>query len=167
MANVNNPYGMRLIDSEGKEFRVHRYPKVSAGVIADGDPVTVDATGAVALAAAGDALLGVAVEYKASGDVGPIAVCDDPEAVFEIQASANALAADVFANANVVAATYDSLLNRSKFALDSASIGTGATLQLKIMGLSTIDDNAYGSYARLKVKINNHKLKGGTGTSGV
>jgi small subunit ribosomal protein S7 len=41
--------------------------------------------------------------------------------------------------------------------------GTEAYVRL----VSQIDDNAYGSYARALVKINNHVLKGGTGTVGV
>lgn len=161
MANSQAPYGLRLIDSEGTEIRVRRYPK-AASIIADGDPVKQTAAGNVDLAAAGDQLLGVAVEYKAAADT-TIAVCDDPNAVFEIQASSNVQATQVFLNANVLAASPDASLKRSKFSLDASSVGTGSTLQLKIIGLSNGSlNNAYGSYAALKVKINNDWLHAGT-----
>jgi hypothetical protein len=167
MANTNAPFGARLITSEGKEHRVRRYPKKSGNVIAEGDFVINDATGAVEIASAGVALLGVACEYKAATDTSDIAIIDDPEAVFELQANSGVFAADVFQNADIAVASYDSALKRSKHVLDVASMGTTATLQLKILGLSKIDDNAYGSFARVLVKINNHKFKGGTGTVGV
>lgn len=167
MSNVNAPFGARLVQSEGKEYRVRRYLKKSGNVISENDFVINDATGEIDVAAAGVALLGVSLEHQAASGTSSHAVCDDPEAVFDIQASADLQAADVFANADIVATAYDSALNRSKHALDSASIGTTATLQLKILGLTQIASNAYGSYARALVKINNHKLKGGTGTQGV
>lgn len=162
MANSQAPYGLRLIDTEGTEVRVRNYPKAVGNIIAEGDPVKQTAAGSCDLAAAGDQLLGVAMEYKFAADT-TIKVCDDPNAVFEIQASNNLQATQVFLNANVVAAAPDNSLHRSKFALDSSSIGTGSTLQLKIIGLSNGSlNNAYGSYAAMKVKINNDWLHAGT-----
>jgi hypothetical protein len=101
------------------------------------------------------------MEYKAATSTDEIAICDDPDAVFEIQASADAQAADVFANADIVATSGDTALLRSKHALDSSTIAATNTLPLKILGLSKIDDNAYGSYARVKVKINQHAYSSG------
>lgn len=161
MANVNAPFGARLVNSEGKAYRVSRYTKKSGNAIFDGDFVKIDAAGSVDVAGASGQLLGVAMEYKAATSTDSIAVCDDPEAIFEIQASANLAATDVFANAQIVATTGDTALLRSKHALDSANIADTATHQLKILGLSSIDDNAYGSYARALVKINNHAFKAG------
>jgi hypothetical protein len=161
MANVNAPFGARLLDSEGKEIRVKRYKKKTGAAIFQGDFVKMASTGDVEVATASGALLGVAAEYKAATDTSDIAVIDDPEAVFEIQASANVTAADVFANAQLVVTTGDTSLLLSKHALDSANIADTATHQLKILGLSSIDDNAYGSYAKVKVKINNHSFKAG------
>jgi hypothetical protein len=161
MPNVNAPFGARLLNSEGKQFRVNRYVKKSGAAIFEGDFVIQDATGTVTIAGATGTLLGVAMEYKASADVSEIAVCDDPEAVFEIQASANLVQTDVLSNAQIVATAGSTSLNRAQSALDSANIATDATHQLKILGKSEIDDNAYGSYCRAKVKINNHAFKAG------
>ncbi len=165
MANPNKPYGLLLLDTEGKEYRVRRYPK-TATALYTGDALMQDATGAVKVATAGAALIGVAAEYQ-SASATSIAVVDDPAAVFSIQASADLAAADIFLNADIVATAADTTLNRSKHALDSASLNTTATLQLKVLGKTTDIDNAYGSYCKTIVMINNHKLKGGTGTLGV
>lgn len=161
MANINAPFGARLIDSEGKQYRVKRYVKKTGSAIYPGDFVKIASTGDVEVASASGQLLGVALEYKAATSVAEIAVCDDPEAIFEIQASANLAAADVFANAQLVVTAGDTSLLTSKHALDSANIASTDTHQLKILGLSAIASNAYGSYAKAKVKINNHVFKAG------
>lgn len=166
MANTNKPYGLRLMKTEGKEFRVRRYPKTAAAIY-EGDAVMQDATGAVKVATAAVALMGVAAEYRAAS-AADIAIIDDPEATFSIQASANLAAADILLNADIVANAADSTLLQSKHALDSESLDTTATLQLKVLGfVQDIENSAAGSYARVEVKINNHIQKGGTGTAGI
>lgn len=163
MANVNDPCGALPVKTEGKQSRVTYYTKAAGSAFAPGDFVMADATGAIVLGTAGDgvALLGVVAEYKAAASTDKVAVYDDPEAVFEIQASANLVAADVFQNANILATALDTALLQSKMALDSASLGTGATKQLKILGLAPNGSNAFGSYAVVRAKINNHALSGG------
>lgn len=167
MANTNAPFGLRLVQTEGKECRVRRYKKVTGSIIAEGDLVKQDASGGVALQSSTGACVGVAMEYLASASVEEIAVCDDPEAVFEIQASADLQVADIFRNAEISYTAPDQTLKRSKTALDSSSLGTGATLALRVIGFSDAPSNEAGSYARCYVKINNHAFKGGTGTVGV
>lgn len=161
MANANVPFGAILLDSEGKQFRVRRFPKKSGNAIYAGDFVIQDATGTVDVATAGAKLLGVAIESKAASSTDDIAVIDDPDAVFEVQASANVASTDVFANADIVATAGDSALSHSKHTLDSSSINTTNTLQLKILGLSKVASNAYGSYAKVKVRINQHAYSSG------
>jgi len=163
MANTNDAFGAVPVKTEGKQSRVTYYTKKTGAALAPGDFVIADAAGNVTIATGGDGvtLLGVAAEYKASTDVTAIAVYDDPETVFEIQASADLQAADVFQNANVVATALDSTLLQSKQALDSASLGTGITKQLKVLGLSKSPTAEWGSYATARVKINNHALRAG------
>jgi hypothetical protein len=156
MANVQDPFGLRLLDDEGKQFRARKYVKKSGNAIYPGDLVIPTATGDVDVATAGAIALGVALEYGAATSTDSILVCDDPEATYEIQADNAIVAADVFQNANITATAGNATLRRSKHDLDFASLGTGATLNLKILGLSSISDNAYGSFARVKVKIQNH-----------
>ena len=167
MANANNPFGLAVVNSEGKEYRVTRYPKASGNAIFPGDPVIQTSTGEIDVAGTSGALLGVAMEYADATATDPIAICDDPDALFSIQANSQVVAADVFQNAQVATGAGDVSLRRSKYTLDVANMGTTATFQLKILGLTPIASNAYGSFAQVNVKINNHVLKGGTGTSGV
>lgn len=166
MANTFAPFGLRLVDSEGKEFKGRRYVKVTGSAIYPGDVVKQDSSGGVTVAAAGDTPIGVSLEYKPSANVDPILICDDPNATFEIQADNLVAAADVFQNSEITATTGDTGLLRSKQDLDVASFGTGSTKVLKILGLSSIGENAYGSYARMLVKFNVHTLKS-SGMSGV
>jgi hypothetical protein len=161
MANADAAYGALLIDSEGKQYKVRRFVKKTGSAIYPGDFVKRASTGNVEVADAGAVLLGVAMEYKAATSTDEIAICDDPDAVFEIQASADAQAADVFTNANIVATAGDTGKLQSKHTLDSSTIATTNTLQLRILGLHSIGSNAYGSYARLKVKINQHAYSSG------
>jgi hypothetical protein len=158
MANTQDPFGLRVLESEGTQYRVRRYVKKSTNAIYPGDAVIAAATGDIDVATGADGvvLLGVALEYGAAGSTAEIGVCDDPNAVFEIQADASIVAADVFQNANITAGAGDAVLRRSGQDLDVASLGVGATKQLKILGLSAISDNAYGAFARVKVKIQNH-----------
>ncbi len=168
MANVFAPYGARLRVAEGKLFRVRRYPKVSGNVIADGDLVIPDASGAVDLGSNTGPYVGVAIEYKTSADVSAIAVIDDPEAVFEMQTDNLVASTAIFMNAQITYAAPDTSLQRSKTSLKASSVGTGnPTYPLKILGLSDELGNAWGSFAKVIVKINNHVYKGGTGTAGV
>lgn len=95
-------------------------------------------------------------------------VVDDPNVVFEVQevSGGTALtAADVGLNANGVAGTNNGYI--SGWELDNATEATTATLNCKILGLSPRSDNEIGEHAKWLVIINNHQLKGGTGTAGV
>jgi hypothetical protein len=161
MANTNAPAGAILLDSEGKAFHGRRFVKKSGNAIYPGDFVIQDATGTVDVAAANGVMLGVALEYAAAASTAEILVCDDPAAVYEIQVDGNVAQTDVFANADIVATTGDTALLRSKHVLQSSSIATTNTLPLKILGLSKVGSNAFGSYAKVKVKINKHAYSSG------
>jgi len=161
MANTNAPFGALLVDGEGKQFRVRNYPKKSGNAIYQGDLVILDASGTVDVGSTTPPYLGVAMASAAAASTADIPVCDDPDALFVIQASANCVQTDVFSNASIVATAGDAGLSRSKHALDSATIATTATLGLKILGLQPAGTNAYGSYARIRVKINSHAFKAG------
>ncbi len=168
MPNVNAPYGLRMVTDAGKQYHVKRYPVKTGVTLYQGDPVILDASGTVDIGTAGGALAGVAAEYRSSSSTVPdIAVYDDPDCVFEIQASANLVQTDVFSNAQLATGSGDAATRRSTFKLDSSTIATTATHQLKILGYSKVGTNAYGSYCRALVRINNHVMKGGTGTAGV
>lgn len=92
-----------------------------------------------------------------------VAVCDDPNVVFEIQEGGSGAAltkTDVMNNFNLKSGTNSGYL--SGWTLDNASAAVTATLQLKLLGLVQRKDNTFGTYAKWLVKINNHCYAGGT-----
>ena len=98
-------------------------------------------------------------------------VVDDPNVIFEIQEESNgtALAATEVGLNQIpllaAAGTYASgwLLRSST----GATPATTETLQLRLLGLSQKQDNAFGAYAKWLVKFNVHELGTGTGAAGV
>lgn len=163
MSNPNAPFGFAPLQTEGKEVRARVYAKAT-GIIYPGDAVKLQSTGDVAVAAAGDTILGVAAVYETSAST-TVKVYDDPLSEFYVQTSGNFVAADVGQNANIVATTGDTTLKYSKNTLDSASQNTTSTLQFKILGLYSKGVNAVGSYAMVRVMPNNHFFR--VGVTGV
>lgn len=161
-------------------------------VVKLGGTASTSGVATVALAAAGDAVVGVVVgvinakldpvtgamtsgsialdtpQYIASGGSGFVLVCDDPTVVFEAEASAGTPAvADISLNTNHVATAFDTTRGTSQQTLDfSAEAGTAA-LTFKILGFVQRPDNEVGASAKMLVKINNHQFGQGTGTAGV
>lgn len=92
-----------------------------------------------------------------------VMVADDPNILFEAQevGTGTALtAAEVGLNANLLAGTNNGY--QSGWQIDNSGEGTGATLQVRLMGLVRRQQNAFGAYAKWLVKINNHELAAGT-----
>jgi hypothetical protein len=114
-------------------------------------------------------------------------IIDDPNVLFDIQVSTSANAqnptmtlANINSNANlglvtggvlpVNPATGSTVTGLSGYYLDiSTATGAGnATYALKVMQLTPFINNAFGiNFNNVIVQINNHILKGGTGTAGV
>lgn len=95
-----------------------------------------------------------------------VMVCDDPNVLFEIQegGAGSALAkTDIGNNFDLKAGTNSGYL--SGWVLDNATANTGATRQLKLLGLAQRKDNTFGAHAKWLVKINNHTF--GAGVAGI
>jgi hypothetical protein len=91
-----------------------------------------------------------------------VLVCDDPNVIYEVQeeATGTALAAtDVGNNGNLVAGTNNGYI--SGWQLDRTGVATGATLQVRLLGLAQKSGNAFGDYAKWWVFINNHRYRVG------
>lgn len=164
-----------------------------------GDPVTFANTGTITQGSAGSAIMGVfwGVQYYDStgtyqfvsyynastptfNNQNPIAfVVDDPTILFDIQVG-NAtgsspfysVASDVGKNANfsVVNSAGNTISGNSGFYLDENSVGTSATLNLKIIRLTPNPLNGFGStypYNNVLCLINNHILQRSTGSAGI
>lgn len=168
MANVDNEFGFRLSRKRGKCVESNPYTAASGSDIAEGAPVKLQADGTVAEYAQGDGkILGVAAATYKDGVDSKIYVYDDPEAVFEGQATTFA-AADVGANCDVIAApTDDPLTGRSGQAFDGATYAATAALPFKVIGLADRDGNEEGANAKIDCKLNNCVKGSGDGSAGV
>jgi len=92
-------------------------------------------------------------------------VIDDPNQLFIIQADEDIVAADVGKNADVVGTGGSTTTGVSTMELDSSTVANTAALNLKIVGLYDVPGNAYGDFAVVVVKINEH-LYGSAGVAG-
>lgn len=166
MANVARHQGAR---PKGMAARENKY--IAGGIIYPGDSVKLDNTGRAIVAAAGDALLGVSNSYcSAAGK--DCNVFDDPNQLFVINLDLGHAGAfgqsEVGYNYNILATAGDSVYKVSRQSLDPASEGTEATKQYKAVDWDSRPDDALGqSSLDLICAINNHILKGSTGTVGI
>lgn len=90
-------------------------------------------------------------------------VMDDPFAIFEVQEIGTGTpltVADVGLNANLSSGTNNGYV--SGWLLNNSGAATGATIQVRLLGLSRRSDNAFGQYAKWRVLINAHELKVGS-----
>lgn len=92
-------------------------------------------------------------------------VLDDPNQLFLIQADQDVVAADIGKNTDVVGTGGSTTTGVSSMELDSSEIAKTAELNLKIVGLYDSPSNAYGDFAVVVVKINEH-LYGSEGVAG-
>ena len=190
MANLNAPFGLRPVQNFGTGpydgvIRQYSVPASDGTAIYVGDPVKLVGTSQiingqvfpdVAQAATGNTIVGVVVGvladtrdslvYRAASTQRVLLVCDDPNAVFEIQQVAGGTpltANDVGLNANFVVASGNAVFGNSGVTLDNSTEATTNTLDLKIIGMVNRADNDVGSAAgtgadasRFLVRINRH-----------
>lgn len=190
MANANFVTGLRPVGVFGQTYqgRVTQYsvPAGDATAIFVGDPVKNVGTSQfingqtyadVAQCATGDVITGIVVGtladtrdsllYRAASTQRVLLVCDDPNALFEIQQVTGGTpltANDVGLNANFVVAAGSTVTGQSGVTLDNATEATTNTLDLKIMGMVNRADNDPGSAvgtgadaSRFLVRINRHR----------
>lgn len=112
-------------------------------------------------------------QYLPASTAGYVYVADSPDLVFETQAT-NAggaysfAVADIGQNCNINAGSGSTTTGASGHSADLNDKGTTATLPLRVLGtVQRVDNDATGNYTKILVTINNHQLKGGTGTAGV
>lgn len=188
MANVDRATGLspvKHINGSNWNGQVNTYVILAAdtGVYGIGSVVKSfaggDANGvpAVTLASAGNVSRGVIVgivPLTQESPVGPIPssktrdyyvlVCDDPTAVFEVQAN-NASAfptSDLNSNANIVVGAPSGISPFATTELDASTTDTTSTLQLKILGKVQRSDVDLTANTKLLVMINAHELSGFT-----
>ncbi len=152
MANKDMPKGAEPF---GRIYELSAYE--AEGTIYPGDFVKKHADGTVEVAAAGNALLGVALNYATAGQ--QVLVADHPDQKFMVQADESDIdaQADIGLCADIVATAGNSTYKMSRMELDSSTIAT-ATAQLKILEIVKAPDNALGAQVKVVVRINEHQL---------
>lgn len=168
MANTSRPNGFRPFGD-----LLHTGIYIAAGTIYPGDGVkfeggassnTTRMRAQVQAATAGAAMCGVALNYATVGQ--EVRVADDPSQLFQGEADEADFDenADLGLNASILATAGDTTYKMSRMRVDSSTLLTTATLELKVLGVLTRFKNAYGANAVLIFKINNHQLGEATGT---
>lgn len=177
MANANAPQGLRPVrDGSNRAWSGGGntyYISSAANNFYVGDPVIVngsaDANGVptVVLATAGatNYITGVIVgfqpgpdtpisggPYLASGSSGYVIVEDDPNVIYEVQATTLA-AGDLQAN-SILASGTGSRYAGSGWYMDTGTKGTSNTYQVRIVGISQNPGNALGAYCKALVRLN-------------
>lgn len=163
MANTAKPRGAYPVQ-ELRRANVY----VSGGVVYPGDFVTQSSSGTVVAATATQALIGASLGYASAASV-DLLIADHPDQMFAIQSDDSNPSAqtDFNLNYNIVATAGSSAYRMSRMALDGSTSATTATLPLKALFLEKTPLNSLAASADVIVVINNHQLKGGTGSAGV
>ena len=186
MANVNNPFGARIIRSLfSDEISSEKYVTASSDATpiymgdfvsttgafdSDGNPVCTKAN-------TYDPMVGIVIgfeqQYTASGQnityrkastTRTVYVCDDPYIVFEMQVNGTLTAADARQNANIVLGTPNNAIGKSGTQINLNTLTT-QTAQLKILGLSPKVNNELGQYSVVLAMIHEHELQHATSSS--
>jgi len=92
-------------------------------------------------------------------------VVDDPDVLFSVQGDAtatNQVATKVNNNSSLTMAVGGTATSCSGTVINSSTIATTAALNVKLMGLLQIPNNAFGAYSVWQCKINQHELQGNT-----
>lgn len=168
---------------------IYYVPSSVASNIFIGDPVTyltaaADANGipAVTLATAGSSnnILGSMVGIVNGGDPivpitrdlpiyhqastgGYILVADDPDTLFEVQENGNMGAQAPNRNVNLVSGTGSTVTGYSGWQLNSSTLATTNTLQMRVIRMLQQADNVAGTNAKWLCRINLNALTSTTG----
>lgn len=193
MANSDRPDGFTPVGSiagHDTNFMVNYYNIASdyAAAIFPGDVVKLagnaDADGVptIEIAAVTDLPVGVVVSieakpasgldqiYSPASELGYALVCDDPNAIFQVQmddsGGADAMVADdIGQNFKHLATAGSTSSQRSRYELDLSTEATTNTFMWKLLRLAPIPGNSIGANAKVWVKFNVHAHSVDTGTT--
>jgi hypothetical protein len=161
MANGDRPNGFRPygpIQSPAMAYQ-------AGGTIYPGDAVKMNSSGVVVVAAAGDALLGVAEGKAASGE--KVKVFDNPNQRFVGQLAGSEIneQTDIGNNCDIVATAGSSTYNLSRMEIDGSTQTAAGSAQVQILEILPAVGNSLGANVQVVFRINEHMLT--EGKSGV
>lgn len=177
MANANSPQGLRPVrDGSNRPWsgggNTYYVGTGNGTALFIGDPViltgSADANGVaevtIATAGGSNRITGAIVGFQpspaliasgatlAASTAGYVIVEDDPNTMWEIQATTLA-AADVGLN-TILASGTGTTTTGSGWYVDTGTKATTASLQLRILGAAQAPDNALGAYCKIHVRLN-------------
>ena len=173
MANNNNPHGFRPLGwclGGGPPFIQSLQKAASYGTAIYPFDLVERATGGTidTTITPGTTLMsGVALDYGALSTLTNHLVIVSADAILEAQddnhsADGGIVAANMGQNANCIVSVAGSLtLKQSGHQINSATVQTTSTLDLKLLQLLNVPDNAFGANARIEVIINKHRMNPG------
>lgn len=179
------PYAYAWGAPWGGAVRTYFVPSGNATALFFGDPVapvtnTSDGNGVpvaeIATAGAGAYILGAFMgisnnagqavipvlqnqtPFLPAGQAAYIYVADDPFLLYEVQESGAMVSGAGMRNADLVAGAGSTITNFSGWQLNSATLNTTNTLQMRIIQMLQQIDNAVGANAKWLTKINLHAM---------
>lgn len=168
MANIDAPHGLYPIGRtiEGGELQIQLMQKDAseAAAIFQWDAVNREADGNIEANSAtpGTTLFsGVSLNYGAAATLTQHHVIVSPGALYDIQDNndTDGLAeADMGLNANIELNAGSTTTLISGHELDESTANTTNSLDLHILGKIDAPDNAYGSFCRVLVMFNKHRM---------
>ena len=188
MANLNTPFGFKLLKDSDTEANVYYIPATDGTAVFRGDAVksagSADATGkyaTVTQATAAAAIRGVVIgfgdtpylmvqadnllrSYRPASTAMYCLVIDDPDVTFEIQEDSvgNSITADMVGlSTDIAVGSGSTVTGHSAMTLDSSDTATAAG-QCKILRAVNRDDNDLGNYCKWEVRIIEHEMLSAT-----
>jgi hypothetical protein len=163
MANVDNPHGLIPVYSlAGAPLQLQEFAKVVGYAVALylGDAVARVADGSLEIPATPGTtrITGVNMGWGAASKATTHLVVVDPNQVFEAQADGSLVEADMGLNANLLYGAGDAVALKSGHEVNSATEADTSTLDVHLLNKLEVEGNAYGSYVRLELLINKHRM---------
>jgi hypothetical protein len=168
VANVDNPHGLKPLmrTLEGGCPVVQQFDKdASEGTaIFQWDAVNREADGNIEAASATPGTTtfsGVSLNHGAASTLTSHSVIVSPSAVFECQDNADTDgfdAADMGLNVNLELNAGSATTKLSGHELDESTVQTTDTLDMHMLALLNVPDNAAGAHTRVEVIFNKHRM---------
>lgn len=162
MANKDRPKGFEPY-GEIKQVVVLE----SGSAVVAGEFVRLAADGQIDAVAAGDTILGLCLD-RADAAGSKVRVSCSPDQLYVGQADETEIDAqtDIGNNCDILATAENTTYYVSRHEIDSSTIAASAA-QLTILGLRPAVDNAFGGFAEVIVKINEHQGFGADAFAGI
>lgn len=169
MPNLNNPHGLMPLGIQigGGPSMIEEFAKAVgyATALFRFDAVNRVADGSIEASATPGTTLytGVVLDRGAASLATIHHVIVSPGAIFESQCSgAGLVAADMGLNANLIlSGGGNAVTGQSGHQLDTSTLAATATLDMHLLQLFNVADNAYGAFARIEVIFNKHRMAPG------